>query len=133
MDQLADLPRSVMRPSLMTRIWSAWVMVESRWATIRVVRPADTRARESCRPARQSLRGVPHSGGRKLNLHTQTTQQSPGISPGTCPKSNGPKIVKTVFLKHKSGLGERECSLTHMGRDRRDERKKERKGERGGG
>ena len=41
------MPDSTMRPSETTAIWSAWAMVDSRWAMMMVVRPERRRWRAS--------------------------------------------------------------------------------------
>jgi hypothetical protein len=41
------VPASTMRPSETTAIWSAWAMVDSRWAMMMVVRPERSRWRAS--------------------------------------------------------------------------------------
>jgi hypothetical protein len=43
----AGVPDSTMRPSETTAIWSAWAMVDSRWAMMMVVRPERSRWRAS--------------------------------------------------------------------------------------
>jgi hypothetical protein len=45
-DDVTHVPLSTMFPSRRTRIWSAWMIVERRWATIRVVRRSQTLAND---------------------------------------------------------------------------------------